>query len=132
MIWKILLRPRRAKDERVVEQDLDLLVAALSVSEITRHNRLEQVVAVDDHQRVEIVDPLPNMIATKRSICRKRRVERVGHDPALLEPAAEHQIMLTLVGAVLFDFRDQPMIVRPARLDRGQQASIAVYPRCSL
>src|SRR4051812_35280321 len=49
-------------------------------------------------------------------------VDRERHLPAPLKPSAKHQIMLSLVGAMPFDPRDQPVIVGPARAHRIEDA----------
>jgi hypothetical protein len=52
----------------------------------------------------------------------KRAVDRERHPSPPLEPAAEHQIMLPLVGSVLFDPGDQDMVVRPPLPNRLEDA----------
>src|SRR6476659_2162250 len=66
----------------------------------------------------------PKIVSTKWSI----PVDRQGHPALPLEPALEHQIVLALVGPVLGDFGDEPMIVwtpRPNRLEHAVERGVA-------
>ena len=56
MMRKIFISIAVAADDRMAKQDLDLAVAALLGQRDDPAHALEQVVAADDLQRVEVVD----------------------------------------------------------------------------
>ena len=108
---------RVAADEAIAEKDLDLAIATLLCQGDHATQAFEQFVAGDHRPGVEIVDPGAEHDLDEAVDVAERPVHRQRHDPAAFEPAAEHHVVLALVGPVALDRRDQLDVVGRARAD---------------
>lgn len=108
-------------NERVSQQDFNLPVApALGERHYPAH-AFEFSVAVHDRRGVELVDRRSEHDFDEAVDMSAGAVDRQRHQTAALEPATKHQIMLALVGAVLFDRAEESVIIGRALSRRRQQ-----------
>ena len=98
-------------DNPLAQKGLHLPVAALFGERDHAAKAFEKVIARDDRLGIQLRDGRLEHDLDKTINVSKCAVYRQRHDTAQLEPAAEHQIMLTLVTPVLFDQPDHRNIV---------------------
>src|SRR6478672_10374293 len=108
--------------DRMAQQDFDLAMTPSLGQRDHPAQPLEQIIALDDAQRVEVVDRRTEHDGDEAVDVPAGATHGQRHDPAPLEPAAEHEIMLMLVRAVLANLGDEFCVLRPARAYRLQHA----------
>src|SRR5437867_5189678 len=98
-----LHKARVPTDDRMVEQDLYLLVAALLRQRDHAAELFEEPVFSDHAGGIEPIDGRAEHDFDEAVDVAARPVNEQRHFAAFLEPPPEHQIMLSLVRAVLFN-----------------------------